>query len=105
VAISPRKLDNLAARPPSFDEDPLDDQLADNSGVFRVTSAIAQAQIGHDEDDSLGLGRVAPPPAPGGRSPDESLEMRALDEEVVRANRQGRLATLAARARTTRTRK
>src|SRR5512138_28122 len=45
------RLQNLAARPTSFGDDlTMDDQLADNSGVFRVTSAIAREQIGHDEE-------------------------------------------------------
>ena len=44
---APTRLQNLAARP-SYDD--MDDQLVDASGVFRVTSSIAQAQTGHDEE-------------------------------------------------------
>ena len=99
--VAKPQLQNLAARP-SFD-DTIDDQLVDSSGVFRVTSAIAQAQVGHDDDNSP-------------RFANESLVMRAqrdglsdegptLDEEVVVDDeaaavlKRERLATLAARHR------
>ena len=39
----PSRLENLAARKHSFDETS-EEQLVDHSGVFRVTSAISQAQ-------------------------------------------------------------
>jgi hypothetical protein len=40
------RLQNLAAKPTSFGEEPtMDDQLVDNSGVFRVTAAIQRDQI------------------------------------------------------------
>ncbi|MBA3393837.1 MAG: hypothetical protein H0T89_14410 [Deltaproteobacteria bacterium] len=98
---SPRKLENLAARPPTFD-DTLDEQLVDHSGVFRVTSAIAKEQIGHDDG--------ATP-----RFPNESLVMAAqrdsfreepesvaddhvIDDETTVAAKRQRLATLAALA-------
>ena len=60
--VAPR-LTNLAAKPTSFD-DTIDEQLVDNSGVFRVTSAIKQAQTGHDEEPSM-------------RFPNDSLVMQA----------------------------
>jgi len=98
---APSRLENLAARPPVFDET-IDEQLVDHSGVFRVTSDIAKAQTGHGDDssprfpnDSLvmaaqrdGFRDVEP-------TIDESLEVE--DEAAAAAKRQ-RLATLAARA-------
>jgi hypothetical protein len=100
-ATSPRKLQNLAAKPQSSFDETIDDQLVDNSGVFRVTAAIAQAQTGHGEEST--------------RFPNDSLVMAAqrdgfreegptLDEEVIieaettSAVKRQRLATLAARA-------
>ena len=102
----PGRLQNLAARPTNFDDLTTDDQLVDNSGVFRVTAALQQAQVGHDEDDRMGF-------------PSDSLVMQAQNEgfreegvtiddavaeppedEAVRAEKAARLATLAARART-----
>ena len=50
--LSPKKLENLAASPATFDVDALDEQLVDHSGVFRVTTAIQREQIGHDDDNS-----------------------------------------------------
>jgi len=93
-------LQNLAARPANFD-DTIDEQMVDASGVFRVTSAIAQAQTGHDEEQGM-------------RFPNESLVMNAqregfrddsptIDEEIetqdetLAALKRQRLATLAAR--------
>jgi hypothetical protein len=106
----PTRLQNLAARPAQFD-DTIDEQLVDHSGVFRVTSQIAQAQTGHDEE-------------PTSRFPNESLVMAAqrggfredgptldgtvdetlIDDEAVRAVKRERLATLAARNQTRRKR-
>ena len=100
----PTRLQNLAARPASFDDED-ESMLVDNSGVFRVTSAITQAQTGHDEETTK-------------RFPSESLVMAAqrdgfredgstmvdvLDEtrvvdEAAQAERKARLTTLAARA-------
>jgi hypothetical protein len=94
-------LQNLAARPATFD-DTIDEQMVDHSGVFRVTAAIAQAQTGHDEDNNT-------------RFANESLVMRAqrdgfregpgedtideavIDTEATLAVKRQRLATLAAR--------
>jgi hypothetical protein len=98
----PPRLTNLAAKPHNFD-DTIDEQLVDHSGVFRVTSAIAQAQTGHAEDDGM-------------RFPNDSLVMRAqrdgfketpgedtideslIEDETTAATKRQRLATLAALA-------
>lgn len=94
-------LQNLAARPTNFDET-VDEQMVDHSGVFRVTSAIAQAQTGHDEDqgmrfanDSLVMAaqRDNFRDAPGEDTIDENL----VEDESAAAIKRQRLATLAAR--------
>ncbi len=94
-------LQNLVARPPNLD-DTVDEQMVDSSGVFRVTSAIQQAQTGHDEEqgmrfanDSLVMAaqRNNFRESPGEDTIDESL---VEDESTAAAKRQ-RLATLAAR--------
>lgn len=103
----PTRLQNLAAKPPQFGDDVEDEAMGvDNSGVFRVTSAIKQAQTGHEEEDGM-------------RFPNESLVMRAqrdgfredgttmddvLDDSAVvdaatAAEKKQRLATLVARSR------
>ena len=104
-ATSPGKLHNLAARP-SFN-DMLDEQLADNSGVFRVTSAIAQAQAGHEEDDAIFPGASGSLPiARGGEdfrddgpTLEDPLADRVIQDEAAQVEKRGRLATLAARAK------
>jgi hypothetical protein len=101
---APGRLTNLAARPNFDDGSTLDEQLVDTSGVFRVTSAIKQAQTGHDEENA------------SMRFPNESLVMRAqrdgfretpgedtideavIDAETTSATKRQRLATLAALA-------
>jgi len=94
-------LQNLAARPANFD-DTIDDQIVDASGVFRVTSAIAQAQTGHDEDqgmfphDPLGVG-ASRDGFDDGPTIDEAVDESAIDAEEQDALRRQRLATLAAR--------
>lgn len=105
AAAAPTRLQNLAARP-SYDD--MDDQLVDASGVFRVTSSIAQAQTGHDEE-------------PTRRFPNDSLVMSAqrdgfrdeapaidegaeVDDEAALALRRERAATLAARAQAVKSR-
>jgi hypothetical protein len=106
----PTRLENLAARKHasgSFDDLTLDDQLVDNSGVFRVTSAIAQAQTGHDEDssmrfpnDSLVMQAQRGGVVDEGPTIDEAVgDESAIEDEATRAERKARLATLAARAR------
>jgi hypothetical protein len=96
------QLQNLAARPASFD-DTIDDQLVDASGVFRVTSAIAQAQTGHGEEvsrfpnDSLVMAaQRAGFPEDG---PEELAEEVVVDDEATASAKRERLATLAARHR------
>lgn len=105
-AKQPSRLENLAARKQAtFDDVTLDDQLVDHSGVFRVTTAIAQAQTGHDEgtstrfpNDSLVMAaqRDGFPDEP---TIDEAVEERTVEDETSTAERKARLATLAARAR------
>jgi hypothetical protein len=103
----PSRLENLAARKhASFDDVTLDDQLVDQSGVFRVTSAISQAQTGHDEgtsgrfpSDSLVLQAQRDGFRDDGPTIDEAVEEHSIEDEATRAERKSRLATLAARAR------
>jgi len=108
--IAKPRLDNLAARPPS--EDTLDEQLVDHSGVFRVTSAIAQAQTGHDEESSLRFpsdSLVMAAQRDGFRervtSVEDVAEETSEQDEAARAERRQRLATVAARARQLRQRR
>lgn len=101
AATSPKKLQNLAAQPATFDET-IDEQLVDHSGVFRVTSAIQRDQVGHGDD-------TAP------RFPNDSLVMAAqrdgftddgptltddhvIEDETSAATKRQRLATLSALA-------
>jgi hypothetical protein len=100
---SPKKLQNLAAKPPSFDDAQADDeQLVDNSGVFRVTTAIARDQIGHEDDnnprfanDSLVMAAQR-----GGfrEEPEDTIDEALVDDETTAATKRQRLATLAALA-------
>lgn len=98
-----QRLQNLAAKPNavSFDET-LDEQLVDHSGVFRVTTAIARDQIGHDDDnnprfasDSLVMAAQQGGFREDGPTVDEEV---VVESEVVSAVKRQRLATLAARA-------
>lgn len=96
-----QRLQNLAAKPVTFD-DTMDEQLVDNSGVFRVTDAIAKDQIGHDDDnnprfasDSLVMAAQRDGFREEGPTLDEEM---AVEAEVVSAAKRQRLATLAARA-------
>ena len=86
-AMPKPKLQNLAARPTSFnDESTYDDSmLADTSGVFRVTSALRQRNVA-DEDFP-----IAPPP------PRDSVEDIPVDDEATTALKRERLRVLAAR--------
>ena len=102
----PGRLQNLAARPTNFDDLTMDDQLVDNSGVFRVTAALQQAQVGHAEDDRLGFASdslVMQAQADGFREEgvtlDEAVTETAVEDDASRAEKAARLATLAARAR------
>jgi hypothetical protein len=102
-APQPTRLQNLAAKPASFD-DTIDDQLVDASGVFRVTSSITQAQTGHDEDqglrfpsDSLAIQAQRDGFRDDGPTIDEAVEDKLLDDEATQATKRQRLATLAAR--------
>lgn len=98
---SPKRLQNLAAKPPSFD-DTIDEQLVDNSGVFRVTSAIARDQIGHEDDNNPRFANdslVMAAQRDGFRDEGPTLdEENALEDETTAATKRQRLATLAALA-------
>lgn len=102
--VAKGRLQNLAA-PPSFGDDlTLDDQLVDNSGVFRVTAAIAQAQTGHDEDDpprfasdSLVMAAQKDGFRQRGAVLDDVPEEVAVDDEATAALKRERLRALAAR--------
>jgi hypothetical protein len=106
----PVQLQDLAAHPASFTAgDALleDEQLVDTSGVFRVTSAIAQAQIGHDEDRSAASGSFASDSLVMAAQRDgfrergptlgDTAEEQAPEDEAAAADRRSRIATLAAR--------
>ena len=99
---SPRKLENLAARPPNFDET-IDEQLVDHSGVFRVTTAIAREQIGHDDDNSPRFANDSLVMAAQRDSfrdtIDEPVDSEiVIEDEAAAAAKRQRLATLAALA-------
>jgi len=98
----PSQLQNLAARPAAFD-DTIDDQLVDHSGVFRVTSAITQAQTGHDEEasrrfasDSLVMQAQRDGFREEGPTIDEAVDDHVVEDEATRAQKRERLKTLAA---------
>jgi hypothetical protein len=102
-APPPTRLQNLAARPAAFD-DTIDEQLVDHSGVFRVTSQIAQAQTGHDEEpttrfpsDSLVMAAQREGFRDEGATIGDTVDEALIDDEAVRAVKRERLATLAAR--------
>jgi hypothetical protein len=102
----PTRLQNLAARP-SYDDMTLgDDQLVDNSGVFRVTSSIAQAQAGHEDEpsprfasDSLVMAAQRDGFRDEGPTINDVVEESSVEDEATQALRRERLTTLAARAR------
>ena len=108
---APTRLQNLAARPPASFDDTIDEQLVDHSGVFRVTSQIAQAQTGHDEEpttrfpnESLVMAAQRDAFRDDGPTLDGALDDVVIDDEAVRAVKRERLATLAARNQTRRRR-
>ncbi len=99
---APTRLQNLAARPAALD-DTIDEQLVDHSGVFRVTSAISQAQTGHDEDasmrfpsDSLVMQAQREGFREDGPTIDEVVDDNLVEDEATRAQKRERLKTLAA---------
>lgn len=87
---SQSRLKNLAARPTSFgDETTFDDgMLADNSGVFQVTSAL-RGRTANDDDNRYD--RPAPPPAP------VMTDDVPLDDDATLALKRERLRALASR--------
>ena len=102
------QLQNLAARPAAID-DTIDEQLVDHSGVFRVTSAITQAQTGHDEEstrrfasDSLVMAAQRDGFPDKGPTIDTAVEEHVIEDEASKAEKRQRLATLAARNQTRR---
>ena len=100
---SPGKLHNLAARPSYTDMNDYD-QLVDASGVFRVTTDIARAQIGHDEEDdrfasdSLVMKAQRENFREDGPTLGQVVDDNVVEDEAFQAQRRERLATLAARA-------
>lgn len=103
----PSRLQNLAAKPTQFGDDIDEDgMLADNSGVFRVTSALQQAQTGHDEDsgmrfasDSLVMAAQRDGFRDDGTTIDQAVEETAVLDAAAQAEKKQRLATLVARTR------
>jgi len=101
------RLQNLAAKPPQFGDDIEDEAMGvDNSGVFRVTSAIKQAQTGHDEDDrtmfpneSLVMRAQRDGFREDGTTMDDVLDDSAVVDAATAAEKKQRLATLVARSR------
>jgi len=80
--------------------------LVDNSGVFRVTSAIKQAQTGHDEDDDTMFPNASGVMAAqrdgfrdDGTTMTDVLEENAVIDAASQAEKKQRLATLVARSR------
>lgn len=106
VEKQPTRLENLAARKQATFDETIDDQLVDNSGVFRVTAAIARAQTGHEEEsrrfpsDSLVMAAQREGFRDDGPTIDEAVEEHVVEDETTRAERRARLAAVAARART-----
>ena len=100
VAKGKPVLQNLAARPPGFD-DTIDEQMVDTSGVFRVTSAIQQAQTGHDEDQGMRFASdslVMQAQKENFRElPEDTIDENLVEDEASLAVKRQRLATLAAR--------
>ena len=100
VAKGKPVLQNLAARPPGFD-DTIDEQMVDTSGVFRVTSAIQQAQTGHDEDQGMRFASdslVMQAQKENFRElPEDTIDENLVEDEASVAVKRQRLATLAAR--------
>jgi len=71
--------------------------------VFRVTSQIAQAQTGHDEEatrrfasDSLVMQAQTGGIRDELATLDDAIEERGVEDEATRAERRARFATLAA---------
>jgi hypothetical protein len=98
------KLQNLAARPTNFDDTVDDGMMVDNSGVFRVTAALQQAQTGHDEEqgmrfanESLVMRAQRENLRDEGTTLDEAVEETTTEDEASAAIKRQRLATLAAR--------
>jgi hypothetical protein len=94
-------LQNLAARPPNAD-DTIDEQMVDASGVFRVTSAIQQAQTGHDEEQGMrfasdSLVMAAQRDNFRERPGEDTIDENLVEDETAAAVKRQRLATLAAR--------
>jgi hypothetical protein len=83
---SQSRLKNLAARPTSFGDEPTfdDGMLADNSGVFHVTSALQQRNVADDD-----FRTVAPPPA--------AVVDEVVDDDATAVLKRERLRALAAR--------
>lgn len=104
--LSPKKLENLAAKPATFDVDTIDEQLVDHSGVFRVTAAIQRDQIGHGDENNprFASDSLVMAAAKDGFREDVPTMADAIDSEYViddeatAALKRQRLATMAALA-------
>lgn len=104
--LSPKKLENLAARPATFDVDTLDEPLVDHSGVFRVTSAIQRDQVGHGDENNPRFASeslVMAAQKDGFREDTPSMadpidSEYVIDDEATAALKRQRLATMAALA-------
>lgn len=103
-AKAPTTLQNLAAKPATFDDE-ADDQLVDHSGVFRVTTAITRSQqTSREEESSLRFASeslVMAAQRDGFREDGTTLEDAAeegtIEDEATTVAKRQRLATLAAR--------
>lgn len=89
--------------PPVHFDDVLDEPLVDASGTFRAVSAIAQAQIGHDEEtsarfanESLVMRAQRDGFVETGPSLEDAAAEHVVDDEATSAQKRERLATLAA---------
>ena len=95
------KLQNLAARPTNFEDTVDDAMMVDNSGVFRVTAALQQAQTGHDEEQGMRFANeslVIRAQRDNFRDTvEEPLEEQVTEDEATVAMKRQRLATLTAR--------
>jgi hypothetical protein len=94
---------DVAARAPGDELD--DEQLVDHSGVFRVTTQLARAQRGRDDDSALRFPNESLVMAAqrdgfrdDGTTIDDALDDHAVTDDAGAAEKRQRLATLAARA-------
>ena len=84
-------------------DDPEDDQLVDHSGVFRVTSRLAQTQTAREEDaslrfasDSLVMRAQRDGFRDDGPTIDDAVDETAIVDEAATVAKRQRLTALAA---------